>query len=94
MLMETLTAILILTPLLLPLAKAFGVDPIHFGVIMVVNLAIGYATPPVGMNLFVASGMTGIPVMSIAKKAIPLILVFIIAQLIVTFVPWLSLVLL
>jgi C4-dicarboxylate transporter DctM subunit len=94
MLMETLTAILILTPILLPMATIFGVNPIHFGVIMTVNLALGYATPPVGMNLYIASGITGLPIMSIAKQAIPLIFAFIVALLIITFVPFLSVVLL
>ena len=67
---------------------------IHFGVMMVVNLAIGYVTPPIGVNLFVASSMTQIPVMEISRKAIPLIFMFLIALLIITFVPAVSLVLL
>ena len=61
---------------------------------MVVNLAIGYVTPPIGVNLFVASSMTQIPVMEISRKAIPLIFMFLIALLIITFVPAVSLVLL
>jgi C4-dicarboxylate transporter DctM subunit len=91
---ETLTAILILTPIFLPLVKAMGIDPIHFGVIMVVNLAIGFVTPPVGVNLFVASGMTGIPVLNIAKKAVPFLIGFLAALMLITFIPWLSLALL
>ncbi len=93
MIMETLSAILILTPILLPIVMALGVDPIHFGVIIVVNLAIGFVTPPVGMNLYVASGMTGLPIMEIGRKAIPFIICFIIALLIITFIPAISLVL-
>jgi C4-dicarboxylate transporter DctM subunit len=93
MFFETLTAILILTPIFLPLITTLGVDPIHFGVIMVVNLAIGFVTPPVGVNLFVASGMTGIPVLSIAKRAIPFLVGFLFALMLITFIPWLSLVL-
>jgi C4-dicarboxylate transporter DctM subunit len=93
MVMETLAAILILTPIFLPIVTALGVDPIHFGVIMVVNLAIGFVTPPVGMNLYVASSMTNIPVMEIAKKAIPFIVAFIIALMLITFVPEISLLL-
>ena len=58
MIMDTTPAILILTPIFLPIMAGLGVDPIHFGVIMVVNLAIGFVTPPIGVNLFVASSMT------------------------------------
>jgi len=57
--MEALAAIVILTPVLLPVVEKLGVDPVHFGIIMVVNLAIGFVTPPVGVNLFVASGIGG-----------------------------------
>ena len=94
MFMDTTPAILILTPILLPIVKGFGMTGIHFGVMMVVNLAIGYVTPPIGVNLFVASSMTQIPVMEISRKAIPLIFMFLIALLIITFVPAVSLVLL
>lgn len=69
-------------------------DPIHFGVMMVVNLAIGFVTPPIGVNLFVASSLTEIPIMEIAKKAFPMIVFFLIALLLITFVPGISLVLL
>lgn len=94
MFMEPLTSILILTPIFYPLVASFGIHPIHFGVIMVVNLAIGFVTPPVGVNLYVASGITGISVASISRKAIPFIVAFIVALLLITFVPWLSLALL
>ena len=73
MVMDTTPAILILTPILLPIIQAIGMDPIQFGVIMVVNLAIGFVTPPIGVNLFVASSLTEVPVMQIAKKAMPMI---------------------
>ena len=58
MVMDTTPAILILTPILLPIVTAIGMNPIHFGVMMVVNLAIGFVTPPIGVNLFVASSLT------------------------------------
>ena len=58
--METSSALLILAPILLPIAVHLGVDPIHLGIIMVMNLEIGMVTPPLGLNLFVASGMTGL----------------------------------
>lgn len=91
MVMDTSPAILILTPILLPIIKEIGVNPIHFGIIMVINLAIGFVTPPIGINLFVASSLSEIPVMDIAKKAMPLILFFLIALLLVTFIPVISL---
>lgn len=94
MVMDTTPAILILTPILLPIIEAIGMDPIQFGVIMVVNLAIGFVTPPIGVNLFVASSLTDVPVMGIAKKAMPMIAYFIIALLLITFVPSISLLLL
>ncbi len=94
MVMDTTPAILILTPILLPIAEGIGMDPIQFGVIMVVNLAIGFVTPPIGVNLFVASALTDVPVMEIAKKALPMIGLFMIALLLFTFVPAFSLVLL
>ena len=94
MVMDTTPAILILTPILLPIAEGIGMDPIQFGVIMVVNLAIGFVTPPIGVNLFVASALTDVPVMKIAKKALPMIGLFMIALLLFTFVPAFSLVLL
>lgn len=94
MVMDTTPAILILTPILLPIAQGIGMNPIQFGVIMVVNLAIGFVTPPIGVNLFVASALTDVPVMEIARKALPMIGLFLIALLIFTFVPAFSLALL
>ena len=94
MIMDTTPAIMILTPILLPAVQAFGVDPIQSGIIMVVNLAIGFVTPPIGVNLFVASSLSKVPVIDIAQKAMPMIIMFLIALLLFTFVPWFSLVLL
>ena len=94
MVMDTTPAILILSPILLPIVTEIGMDSIHFGVMMVVNLAIGFVTPPIGVNLFVASSLTEIPIMEIAKKAFPMIVFFLIALLLITFVPGISLVLL
>lgn len=93
MVMDTSPAILILTPILIPITNALGIDPIHFGIIMVVNLAIGFVTPPIGINLFVASSLTDVPVMQIAKKAMPLIGFFLLALLAITFIPAISLLL-
>lgn len=94
MVMDTTPAILILTPILLPIVQGIGMNEIHFGVMMVVNLAIGFVTPPIGVNLFVASSLTEIPVMEIARKALPIIGFFLIALIFIIFVPQISLVLL
>lgn len=92
--MEALAAIVILTPILLPLVTAVGVDPIHFGVIMVVNLAIGFITPPVGVNLFVASSIAKVPIGHVAHAALRFLAIMIVTLLLVTYIPSLSLMLL
>ena len=94
MVMDTTPAILILSPILLPIVANIGMDPIQFGVVMIVNLAIGFVTPPIGVNLFVASSLTDVPVMQIARKAAPMIGYFLLALLVLTFVPGISLFLL
>lgn len=90
MFMEALAAIVILTPILLPIVTELGVDPVHFGIIMVVNLAIGFITPPVGVNLFVASGISGLKIQHISKAVFPLLLIMLAVLLLVTFIPELS----
>ena len=90
MLMEALAAVLILTPILLPIGAGIGLSPIHLGVIMVANLAIGFVTPPVGTNLYIASGMTGIPIKDIFKHAVGPIIALLIAQVIIVCFPGLS----
>ncbi len=94
MIMDTGPAILVFTPVLLPIVKAVGMDPIHFGIMMCVNLAIGFVTPPMGANLFVASNLSKISVIQIARQAIPFILAFLVALLLLTFIPGISLCLL
>ena len=91
MIIDTVPALMLFTPILLPLAKTFGIHPVHLGVIMVVNLAIGFITPPVGVNLFVTSNMTGIPVLSIARAALPFIIAFLAALTLITFIPAITL---
>jgi C4-dicarboxylate transporter DctM subunit len=88
---DTASAILVLTPLLLPIAMAMGVDPIHFGIIMVVNLSIGTFTPPFGVNIFVAQSIFNVPLRSIYAGLMPFIAVAIVGLMIVTYVPILSL---
>ncbi|MFH7587097.1 TRAP transporter large permease subunit [Oceanimonas smirnovii] len=92
--MEALAAIVILTPILLPLVTAVGVHPVHFGVMMVMNLAIGFVTPPVGVNLFVASGIASVGIGGLARRVWPYLLVMIAVLLLITYVPSLSLLLL
>ena len=94
MVMDTTPAILILSPILLPIVAAVGMNSIHFGVVMVVNLAIGFVTPPIGVNLFVASSLTEVPVMKIARQAMPMIIMFLVALLLITYIPQISLCLL
>lgn len=85
--METLAAIIILTPVLLPLVKGLGIDPMHFGVIIVVNLSIGLATPPVGVNLFVAGGIARVSLEQISRAIWPFVMATLIALAITTYWP-------
>ncbi|MEG6616708.1 TRAP transporter large permease subunit [Peptococcaceae bacterium 1198_IL3148] len=89
--MEALAAIVILTPILLPVVTQVGVDPVHFGVMMVVNLAIGFITPPVGVNLFVASGVANLKIVNLAKTALPFLGAMLVVLLLVTYIPEISL---
>lgn len=89
--LDAISVFYILTPILLPTAVAFGVDPIHFGVIMCVNLAIGQITPPVGVNLYVAAAVGRIPVARVIGSLGPIMLAELLALGIITFVPGLSL---
>ncbi len=88
--METTPNIVILAPLMLPLAQEIGMDSIHFCIFMVTALGVGFITPPLGLNLFVLSGLTGVPVMQIAVRAIPYVLTMLVIVLLLAFVPWLS----
>lgn len=89
--METLAAIIILSPILVPIATTAGVDLVHFGIVMVVNLAIGFITPPLGVNLFVASGISKASLEEVSVGIIPFLLTMIIVLLLVTFIPEISL---
>ncbi len=85
--METLAAILILSPILYPIAAACGMDIVHFGLMLIVNLAIGFITPPVGVNLFVACGISDLKFEEIVYAIIPFVIVMLLALLLITFVP-------
>jgi C4-dicarboxylate transporter DctM subunit len=88
--MEPTAIITILAPILFPVAMALGIDPIHFGIIMVVNMEIGMITPPVGLNLYVASGITKMPLLEVTKAAVPWLIAVIIGLILVTYVPAIS----
>lgn len=88
--MDTTPAMMVLAPILLPVALQFGVDPIHFGIIMVVNLAIGFITPPLGINLFVASRVGQSSLETVCSGIIKFIIVMIIDLLLITFIPVIS----
>jgi len=89
--MEPTGIILILAPILLPIAEQLGINPVHMGIIMVVNLEIGMVTPPVGLNLFVTAGITGMSIMQVVRAALPWLSVLLVFLIIVTYVPNLSL---
>ncbi len=88
--MEPSGLIVIVAPLVFPIAIQLGIDPIHLGIIMVVNMEIGMITPPVGLNLFVTSGVAGMPVMSVVKAAMPWLAILFIFLILVTYIPWIS----
>lgn len=90
MFIEAAAAILIFVPILLPIAVSFGFDPIHFGIIMVVNLAMGMFTPPVGLNLFVASQITNIGITRLTWAVMPFVAIVLINLLIISVLPVLS----
>ncbi|MGK7377382.1 TRAP transporter large permease [Planococcus sp. 1R117A] len=91
MFLETSAAIIILTPILVPIVSALEVDLVHFGIIMIVNLGIGFITPPVGVNLFVAANIAGTKFESLLKAIVPFIFVMIIDVILVSFIPSISL---
>ncbi|SES71738.1 TRAP transporter large permease [Oceanicella actignis] len=88
--MEPSGLIVIVAPLVFPIAVSLGIDPIHLGIIMVVNMEIGMITPPVGLNLFVTSGVAGMPVMRVVRAALPWLGILFVFLILVTYVPWLS----
>jgi C4-dicarboxylate transporter DctM subunit len=89
--MEPTGIILILAPILFPISQRMGIDPVHLGIILTVNMEIGMVTPPVGLNLFVTSGITGMPMMQVVRAALPWLSVLLVFLVIVTYVPQLSL---
>jgi len=91
MFMETGPNIVVLGPLMLPLAQRIGMDPIHFCVFMITTLGLGFITPPFGLNLFVMSGLTRTPIVAIARQAVPFVVAMILVSALIGYVPSLSL---
>jgi C4-dicarboxylate transporter, DctM subunit len=89
-LMDVYSAIFVVVPILVPIGAAYDVDPIHLGVIFLANLELGFLTPPVGMNLFLASYRFKKPMGEVTRAALPMLLVLVVGVLVITFVPWLS----
>lgn len=87
---DNISATVIMTPILLPIVVQLGIDPVHFGIIMTMNLAIGFSTPPYGANIFVASAVSGEPIEKMTKFLVPFILANIAVLLLVTFIPFIS----
>jgi C4-dicarboxylate transporter DctM subunit len=88
--MEPSGLLIIVAPLVFPIAIALGIDPIHLGIMMVVNMEIGMITPPVGLNLFVTAGVAKLSMMKVVKASLPLVGVMFLFLMIVTYVPWVS----
>ncbi|MDH1683337.1 C4-dicarboxylate TRAP transporter large permease protein DctM [Pseudomonas chengduensis] len=88
--MEPSAIILILAPILFPIAMQLGIDPIHLGIIMVVNMEIGLITPPVGLNLFVTSAVTGMPLTAVIRAALPWLMLLISFLMVITYIPAVS----
>lgn len=88
--MEPSGLLVIVAPLVFPIAIELGVDPIHLGIIMVVNMEIGMITPPVGLNLFVTSGVAGMPMMAVVRAALPFLAILFVFLIMVTYIPFLS----
>jgi len=89
--MDMFSAIIVVVPLIVPIAKEFGVDPVHLGIIFLANLEIGYFTPPVGLNLFISSFRFNKSVLKLYVSALPFLLIYLLALMIITYVPQLSL---
>lgn len=91
--LDIFSALVIMTPLLLPVAEGYGIHPVHFGIIFLANMQIGYFTPPIGMNLFIASYRFRRPITELYSACLPFMLVLLVALLMITYIPWISLVL-
>ncbi len=89
--MEPSAILLIMAPILFPIALKLGIDPIHLGIIMVVNMEIGMLTPPVGLNLFVTAGITGNSIGWVIRAALPWLCILLVFLVLITYIPQISL---
>jgi C4-dicarboxylate transporter DctM subunit len=89
--MDDVSAMLVLAPLFLETLNRYGIDLVHFGVVMVLNIQMGMLTPPFGLNLFVASGITKEPIIKIARGVAPFLVIMLACLMLVTYIPWISL---
>jgi tripartite ATP-independent transporter DctM subunit len=89
--LDIFSALVLVVPLILPVAEAYGINLVHLGIIFLTNLQIGYCTPPVGLNLFLASYRFEKPVVELYKATLPFLILLLIALIIITYIPWLSL---
>jgi tripartite ATP-independent transporter DctM subunit len=88
--LDVFSALVIVVPLILPVAAGFGIHPVHLGIIFLANMQIGYFTPPVGMNLFIASYRFDRPLLELYAACVPFMIVLLIALMLITYVPWFS----
>ena len=91
MMMDIFSAIIVVVPLIMPIAAAYGVDQVHLGIIFLTNLEIGYLTPPVGLNLFISSLRFERPILSVIRATLPYIVILLLALILITYIPDLSL---
>ena len=91
MILDTAGILILVTPVVVPAVVAVGIDPVHFGMVMIVNMMIGLVTPPVGMALFIVSNISGAPIAAVARECIPFIIGFLVVLLLITFIPQLVL---
>jgi len=91
-LLDIFSAIMLVVPLILPIASSYGIDPIHLGIIFLANMQVGYCTPPIGMNLFIAAYRFDKPILRLGLYALPFLVILLLVVLIITYFPWFSMV--
>ena len=89
--MDIFSATVVVVPLIVPLGIAYGIHPVHLGIIFIANLELGYLTPPVGLNLFLSSYRFKRPLLEVARASLPMVAILAIGVLLITYVPWLTL---
>jgi TRAP-type C4-dicarboxylate transport system permease large subunit len=88
--MDVFSATVVVVPLIIPIAAAYGIHPVHLGIIFVANLELGYLTPPVGLNLFLSSYRFGRPVLEVTRASLPMLIILAFGVVVITYVPWLT----